>query len=405
MSSRVTNMCLKCRGAKNLCGLPTCPFMSIWKSLGQIRPPTSSELEAPSPPSVFVGRVGYPKVRVAPSVATLEGDPSVYDSPERWLDYSLDEILKFRFGLVMGNLHFDVRRPDLVNEIALLSASSKPLDVMVRFAKPPRGLRLDPHAPPFGPSGVAEKIRVLDNPKIPRPVEKFLGDDGVRSEEAVWSLYESGLPVSTIQRVFSVGLLGKTPLRRLVPTRWSITAVDDMVSRRIIREVKGYPTIDSFLFFERKHSNNLFVGILAPYSWSFEWIEAWFPHTTWNPGTAVEVEADWEGFKGRTEYASLGGCYYASRLASAEYLRRERRQATVLLIREIYEGFFLPIGVWFVRENVRALFRGKPEKYDNLRDVIERLGKTTRLPVRVWLEKSRILRDLLKQARLEVSSS
>lgn len=405
MSSRVTNLCLKCRGAKNLCGLPTCPFLSVWKSLGQFKPPTSSELEAPSPPSVFVGRVGYPKVRVAPSVTTLEGDPSLYDMPEKWLSYSVEDVLKFRFGLVMGNLHVDVRRPDLIGEIALLSASSAPLDVMVRFSKPPTGLRLDPHAPPFGPSGIAEKVRILDNPKIPRPIERFIGGDSLSAENAVWTLYESGLPVSMIQRVFSVGVLGREPSKKLVPTRWSITAVDDMLSKRIIREVKHYPVIDSYLFFERRHSNNLFIGILAPFPWSFEWIEAWFPHTTWNPGASVDVEADWEGFKGRTEYASLGGCYYASRLASVEYLRRVKRQATVLLIREIYEGFFLPIGVWFVRENIRALFNSHPEKYDSLQEVLERLGKTTRLPLRVWLEKSRILRDLRSQARLEVKGS
>ncbi|PLJ77359.1 Nre family DNA repair protein [Infirmifilum sp. SLHALR2] len=404
MSTRLTGLCLKCRGAKLLCGLPRCPFLSLWSKMGEVKPPPSAELQAPSPPSVFVGRVGYPNVRVAPAVVTADGDVSVYDLPERWLSYGVEDVLKFRLSLVLGSLRVDARHPDALGEVALLSSSSRPVDVEVRFRKPPRGVQLDPHAPPFGPSGVAEKVRLVDNPSIPRPLERILGGDRVRADEDVWRLYESGIPVSMIQRVFSVGLLGRSAGRRLVPTRWSITAVDDIISKRILEEVKRNPSIDSYLFFQRRYSDNNFVAILAPGAWSFEWIEAWFPNTTWNPGTTVEVEGDWEGFKGRSEYATLGGCYYASRLAVAEYLRRLGRQATVLLIREIYEGFFLPIGVWFVRENVRALFASKPERYDDIKDVLARLGSSTRLPLSVWLSKSKILRDFTKQTRLEVGS-
>jgi len=116
----------------------------------------------------------------------------------------------------------------------------------------------------------------------------------------------------------------------------------------------------------------------------------------------VEVEGDWESYWGRTTYASLGGCYYAARLATAEYMLREGFQGAAVLIREIYEGFFLPIGVWFVRESARALFRSKPERYDGLREVLERLGRSTRLPLSVWLERSALLKRMLRQERLEV---
>ncbi|MEM4530944.1 MAG: hypothetical protein QXY39_03665, partial [Thermofilaceae archaeon] len=83
------------------------------------------------------------------------------------------------------------------------------------------------------------------------------------------------------------------------------------------------------------------------------------------------------------------------------YMLREGFQGVAILIREIYEGFFLPIGVWFVRENVRALFRSKPERYDTLDDVLARLSRATRLPLSVWLNKSALLRSLIRQERLE----
>lgn len=368
-----------------------------------MKPPTELTLEELSPPSVFVGRVGYPRVRVAPAVAVEGGDAELYEKPEKWLIVPLEDVLRMRLALVRGVVQADVRKPGVIEEIALAAMSSKPVEVNIRFEKPPRPtVKLDLFSPPFGPAGKAERVRVLGNPAVPRPLERVYRDEGVKAEEAVVYLYESGLPVSQIQRAFSVGALGDARLRKLVPTRWSITAVDDILSKHLLKQVRRYDQLDGYLFFERRYAENTFAAILAPGPWSYEWIEAWFPHTTWNPGLQVEVEGDWEGYSGRSSYASLGGCYYAARLATAEFLNRAKRQATVILIREIYEGFFLPIGVWFVRENVRELFRSRPERYETLQEVLERLSRSTRLPLRTWLGASRLLRRLLSQQRLEV---
>jgi len=327
----------------------------------------------------------------------------LYDMPERWLELGISNVLEMRLSLVRGVAEVDVRKPWGLEELQLLAISSKPVNVELKFAKPPKpSVKLDIFAPPMGPAAPAEQVKVVGNPKPSHPLEKAFYDTDLKAEEAVAYLYESRVPVSAIQRALSVGALGTGRLRRLVPTRWSITAVDDALSRRLIEQVKGLKHLDCYLFFERKYADNTFVAVIAPGAWSYEWIEAWFPHTTWNPGATVEVEGDLEGYRGRTAYASLGGCYYAARLATAEYMLKEGFQGTAILIREIYEGFFLPIGVWFVRENARALFRSKPERYDSLREVLERLGRSTRLPLSVWLEKSALLRRMLRQERLEV---
>lgn len=403
MSSKAASLCLLCRGAKGLCGKPVCPVLALWRAVEAVKPPGDLVLEGSSPPSVFVGRIGYPRVRLAPAAPPETGDTSLYDTPERWLELGIGNVLEMRLSLVRGVAEVDVRKPWGLEELQLLAISSKPVDVELKFAKPPKpSVKLDVFAPPMGPAAPAERVKVVGNPKPPHPLEKAFYDTDLKAEEAVVYLYESGVPVSAIQRAFSVGALGTGRLRRLVPTRWSITAVDDALSRRLIEQVKGLKLLDRYLFFERKYADNTFVAVIAPGAWSYEWIEAWFPHTTWNPGATVEVEGDWEGYRGRTTYASLGGCYYAARLATAEYMVKEGFQGTAILIREIYEGFFLPIGVWFVRENVRALFRSKPERYDSLREVLDRLGGSTRLPLSVWLEKSALLRRMLRQERLEV---
>jgi len=164
--------------------------------------------------------------------------------------------------------------------------------------------------------------------------------------------------------------------------------------------VRDLPELDEYLFFERRYAGNLFAAVVAPGPWGYEWIEAWYPGTVWNRGSEVEVEGDWEAYKGRTTYASLGGCYYAARLATAEFMLRRGRQGTAVLVREIYEGFDIPVGVWFVRENVRRMFESEPERLSSLDEALRRLDEATRLPLREWLRASKILRTLLKQRRL-----
>lgn len=402
MSTRATSLCLLCRGAKGLCGKHACPVFDLWRVIESPPIPFASVLEGSSPPSVFVGRVGYPRVRIAPAAPPETGDTSVYDMPERWLELTLRDVLKMRLSLVRGVTAVDVRRPEGLQELQLLAISQRPVDLELRFEKPPKvRVKLDAFAPPMGPAAPVEKLKLLGESKPLPPLEKAFYDTDFKAGEAILHLYESGVPVSVIQRALSVGALGTGKLRKLVPTRWSITAVDDTVSRHLVACVKRLKTLNYYLYFERRHYHNTFVAIIAPGSWSYEWIEAWFPHTTWNPGARVEVEGDWEGYHGRSTYASLGGCYYAARLAAAEYLMKEKFQGVVILIREIYEGFFLPIGVWFVRENVRALFKSRPERFETLGEVLERLGKATRLPLSVWFKKSTLLKTLIRQERLE----
>jgi hypothetical protein len=80
-------------------------------------------------------------------------------------------------------------------------------------------------------------------------------------------------------------MFGEGSRRRLVPTRWSITAVDSGISLRLLEKVKTYPTIDEYRVYRYSVYDNQYVAILLPEPWRFEWIEAWFPNTTWNQYT------------------------------------------------------------------------------------------------------------------------
>ena len=79
-------MCLACRGAKLLCGKPRCPIIVKAQALAKQAPASgANEILGSSPPGVFVGRLGYPKVSIGPMVPPQFGDTSILDTPEDWL--------------------------------------------------------------------------------------------------------------------------------------------------------------------------------------------------------------------------------------------------------------------------------------------------------------------------------
>jgi len=399
-------LCAICRG-KGLCGLSYCPLLAKKTATYKLRRiHGSQEVFGTSPPAVFVGRYGYPYVNIGPSVPPETGDTKIYDLPEKWLGLRIEQILDYRWSLVTGSRKYPVRKRndpflEKVHEIVL---SLKPVDVEIYLEKPPRPIILfSEYEPPQGPRAPLKDFRIASNPSIPRVLDRVYNDLYLKASEAIIVLYKAGIPVSVIQKVLSVGALGTYMDRRLVPTRWSITAVDDTVSKYLINKIKQYNVINSIEVYMRKYYDNLFIAILYPGKWSFEWMEAWWPGSTWNPGdTEIIIEGDYEGYKGRKTYPEIGGCYFATRLAVAEHLEGRKRQAIAIVLREIYPGFNLPIGVWFVRENIRAMLRQGPVlKTNDMREVLEFINKHTRLGAKKWLNASRLLQRILFHSTID----
>jgi hypothetical protein len=196
-------------------------------------------------------------------------------------------------------------------------------------------------------------------------------------------------------------MFGEGARRRLVPTRWSITAVDSTISARLIEKVKGFQTIDEYRVYSYSVYDNQYVAILLPEPWRFEWIEAWFPNTTWNQFTKEPyVIGDYEEYIGRRTYAKVGGCYYSTRLAVTEALGEERRQASAIVLRETYPGYIMPLGVWNVRESIRELMRQKPAKFDSFGPALAAALAKMRIPPKKWEASSVLISRELTQAKI-----
>ncbi len=362
------------------------------------------ELSGSSPTDLFIGRFGYPYVNIGPLVPPEFGDTALLSMPERWHSMAIDDIVSMRSKLVRGLHRTKVqnvehgRIEELVRDLAL---AERPAEAEVSFAsKPFVKMTLKDEVEPFGPSAKMRKFE-LYNMHADRSVERLYSDTDALSRTAMVELYERGTPVSKIQRGLSAGLFGIGSKRRFVPTRWSITAVDDTLSKNNLEEVKSYSPVDAIHAYFNNALDNRWLIFLIPGNWQYESIEAWYPKTVWNEdGINISIFGSYEQYTGRKTYAEIGGCYYAGRLAITEKLQLLKRQAVALILREVHDGYIMPVGVWNVREHVRETLETEPQILYTMNEMFDCVKSRLDIKPKDWITNSVILRDLISQRRI-----
>lgn len=354
---------------------------------------SSDSISGSSPPSVFVGSYGYPKVGVGPMVPPIHGDTGVLDTPEMWLGKTLEEIVNFRLSLVRGVQRVSVSEPRgrYVEDLQELAMSQNTPDSEITFQKNTVPVTaVDGESAPFGPIGEIKTAK-FSGMSSSKQIEKSYYDKDLKSEDAIVTLYNSGIDVSKIQKCLSIGMFGKK--RRLVPTRWSITATDDAISKHLVSEILDCDTVDSYCVFRHEHLGNVFSVLLFPHRWIFEMEEAW--HTE---SGQIGFGADAEDANGIDHYPSIAGAYFAAKLGVAEYLRKKRRQAGVLVLREIRPEYAVPVGVWQVREAVRAAMSKMPVLADTLEHGLDIACGSMSISKNEWLSRGTIMRMLRQKS-------
>jgi len=354
---------------------------------------SSDSLSGTSPPSIFVGSYGYPNVSVGPMVPPIHGDTSILDSPEKWKGKSLEEIVNFRLNLIRGvkkipNEQTDGRYIESLQEVTM---SSKPIDSDLLFQKPtsPK-VSLDGESAPFGPVGEIKSAKFSGTSSV-KSIEKIFYDKDLKAQDAVMTLYNSGIEISKIQKCFSIGMMGQK--RKLVPTKWSITATDDIISKSLTGEVLDYNLIDSCKVFSYEHLGNSFSVVLFPHRWIYEMIEAWYSNGILGFGS------DHEDARGIHHPPAIAGAYFAAKLGVLEYLCGKKIQAGVIILREIRPEYAIPVGVWQVREGIREAMKQKPVLADNFDNALHLASQKMSVSKSEWLSHGSIS-TLMRQKTL-----
>ena len=138
-----------------------------------------------------------------------------------------------------------------------------------------------------------------------------------------------------------------------------------------------------------------------PGNWQYESIEAWYPKTVWNEdGVNISIFGSYEKYTGRKTYAEIGGCYYSGRLAITEKLQLLKKQAVALILREVHDGYIMPVGVWNVREHVRETLQTEPTILHSTKEMFDCIKSRLDIKSNDWVRNSVILKDLIQQRRI-----
>src|SRR5919107_2814311 len=179
-------------------------------------------IDGSSPPSMFVGHYGYPKVRIGPMISPLHGDTTILDRTELWTGKSIEEIANYRLSLVLGTMNVNIydthsRHVESMQELAM---SESPAETEATFEKKPlanvemqKELRLDHEATPFGPAAPLRTFKVSSLSADQR-IEAVYYDTDLRAVDAMMKLYRHRVEMSIIHRVLSMGMLGVKKKRK-----------------------------------------------------------------------------------------------------------------------------------------------------------------------------------------------
>ena len=350
----------------------------------------SDSISGSSPPSIFVGSYGYPKVGVGPMVPPIHGDTTLLDCPELWLGKTLEDIVNFRLSLVRGIEKISIQNTQgrFIENLHEVAMSSHSIDTDLQFHKTTLPVTtIDGESAPFGPVGDIKSAKFFGT-RSDKSIERVYYDHDLKAQDAVLTLYNKGIDISKIQKCFSIGMLGKK--RKLVPTKWSITATDDIISKSLVSEILEFDLIDSCRIFSHDHLGNMFSVILFPHHWLFEMQEAWHDENK------VGFGFDSEDARGIDHPPAIAGAYFAAKLGVAEYLVQEKLQAAVLVLREIRPEYAVPVGVWQIREAIRAAMKKEPYIAGNFIDGVNFASKRMSIGKSEWLSRGRLLK-MLKQ--------
>jgi hypothetical protein len=367
------------------------------------------EFSGSSPPEVFVGRYGYPSVFAGILSPNEYGETERLSMPELWHSQkaSITDILGYRSRMIYSRFSLGIKssrsrqKNKFLETMQEISLAKKSADMSFKLKKEPQTrMNLSKYIAMIGNPAPLKKASIDSNIKVERKVDYLVNDTDVKSVEALKELYSASIPVSHMIKILSAGMLGLKVQRKLVPTRWAVTATDDTLSKHLVEKIRSYPQISSYLLFRANYLGNYYQILLMPSCWSFEVIEisskGYFGY-----GGNIASWHDYEFFYGRKKYASsVTGAYYANRLALSEYLTKIKRQAACLVLREVRDEYWAPCGVGILRQATRDAMKKKPQRFDSLSEALKEIDKGFNLPLNLFVKKSKLLETLKTQTQL-----
>ncbi|MBT3297373.1 hypothetical protein HN385_00455 [archaeon] len=395
-----------------------------------------------SSPAPFIGRVGYPNINIGILSPQFSGDTSYYDSPKLWskASFKIGQVASLRYGLVNSRTNWNVKNvmnrhnqitknnfSDIDNTNNILTKKSslfnktqkfidlcqevgmakKSAELEINLEKNPK-LQFKPEKEiiPFGPQSQVKSAKITSNTKVDQKVERVVSDTDLKATPAILNLYQKGFEETSLNKLISVGNLGIGKNRKLVPTRWSITAVDDIISKDLIKEIKQYPADSDYKLYFGGDWGNYYLILFYPDVWSYELFETYLEKKV-NPWSknGFLYSTDYENFKGRKTYAEeCAGGYYAARLPVLEKMKLNKKQNSALVLRFITPEYNVPLGVWVCREATRKSLTSREISFSDEKLMVNYAKEIVKnkfgFDLNLLLTKSQLLKSRKTQTKL-----
>lgn len=412
--------------------------------------------------SFFVSRFNYPNISVSlmtqdskneSNKGTLKNSklncladipkPQYYRKSINNIDFIVDDRKRLLNSYFNNGIFQKNQKIYSVHELAM---SRKPVDVELNFTKDINSfvlknksndlifdktntdLPVSSYLPLFN-------FKPAENIKYIPTVEKIYYDKDISAVESIKQLNPK-IDIYKMIELFSVGVLGKKLNTKLVPSRWSITATDDIASKKYLDDIKNFDPIKRFELYYSKYLGNHYITLFLPKEWSYELFEFGIDGfinksnsfkidnqnqidaLSTNENTSLKNKkietqkiilssphTDFEFYSGRKEYAyNCAGGYYAVRYSITKYLHLRKRQASVISFRFIDKTYNTPLGVWVCREASNFELSKCIGFYDDLELSLKDLNKFVIslgiMNLNEFINQSRILKEYKFQSRL-----
>ena len=364
-------------------------------------------------PAPFIGRFGYPKVNIGILSPQINDNDTNYDSPKGWSRSNADigEIATLRYGLVNSRLKWNIKDANSPQRFLSIckeaGMASKPIEAEVALKKiPTLNFKQEKEIIPWGPASEIKTASITSNVKVDSRIERVVSDTDLKAAPAIASLYQKGFEEQALTKLISVGNVGLGRNRRLVPTRWSITAVDDTIGKNLIAEIKTFQQGDYKAYFGGGWGN-YYLLLFFPEIWSYELFETYLDRQV-NPWSqkGYMYSTDYESFEGRKNYAEeTAGGYYACRIAVLGKMKENKRQNSCLALRFITPEYNIPLGVWVCREAARKSLQARPTSFSSEESMINYAKQFIQLKfgfdINKLIKNSKLLKQKKEQKNLK----
>jgi hypothetical protein len=211
---------------------------------------TNRYVTAYSPPGITIEAAKYPLMKAGILASTdAQEYLSIFDHPESWAGLNRETILSMRRELYRFTVQINARAmksSEFTEVLQTIALSVSPVAIEVETTSlPPRALNPLGGQLPASPAVGIQSIEIVSEPEISKVAEQITKLD-IPASDSAWRLLDYDYSLDQVARLMSVGLLGRTDSRRLVPTRGAYKAVIDAYINRSLIELADKPKASSY---------------------------------------------------------------------------------------------------------------------------------------------------------------